>query len=456
METRAKKKTPSGDKDQNIFKIQQGVTISFFVKNRRLEKKVFHADFWGSRPDKFRRAIAETYKTIEWSEIAPEPPNYFFFPFNKNFSKSQEKFVPIKNIFLVSETAIKTHRDHFAFAFQRKDMVQRVKDAIDENITNFSLQKKYQLKDNEIERIRHNLKKLGDNLDFDKKIQYCLYRPFDLRYCYYGTETMDRPRKIMHHMIKGKNLALISVKQIAEKIYNHAFITETIAESRITLSNKGIAFLFPLYLYRPEQHEKIPQSLKKLFGIADPFNGKERIENIHPAFREKINKKYNEVFSAEQIFFYIYAILHSPYYREKYQEFLRIDFPRIPFPDDKESFLALSALGEQLKQAHLLEKIPNLPISYEGEGDDKITKIVFFDKKLYINPNQCFTPIEPEVWNFHIGGYQVLKKYLQERKKRKLPFLSWDEIEHVKKIVASLTATRTLMERIDPIAQKFL
>ncbi len=452
---RKKEKTPSGENDQNIFKIQQGVTISFFVKNRRLEKKVFHADLWGSRKVKFQRAIDETYKTINWRKIAPKPPNYFFFPFNKKYTEAQEKFESIKNIFLIYETAIKTHRDHFAFAFQKKDMRQRMKDIIDENITNFSLQKKYQLKDNEVDRVRSNLKQVGDNLDFDKKLQSCLYRPFDSRYCYYGTETMERPRQIMPHMIRGKNLALISVRQASfSETWQHIGITDKICEC-CAISNRGreINYLFPLYLYRPDKNKKIPHSVKKLFGVADPFNGKEKIENINSAFRKEIDKKYNEVFSAEQIFFYIYAILHSPHYRKKYREFLRIDFPRIPFPDNKKSFLELSQLGEDLKKAHLLEELPDTSIDYEGEGDHKVTKINFCEQKLYINPKQYFTSVEQEIWEFEIGGYQVLNKYLKERKGREL---SWEEIEHIKNIVRSLTETRRLMGEIDPIAKKFI
>ena len=303
------------------------------------------------------------------------------------------------------------------------------------------------------------MKKNGDNLNFDKKLQSCLYRPFDLRYCYYGTETMERPRKIMHHMTRDKNLALISVRQASfSKTWQHVGITDKICEC-CAISNRGreINYLFPLYLYRPEKDKKIPQSLKLLFGTADPFNGKERIENIHPAFRKEINKKYNEVFSAEQIFFYIYAVLHSSFYRKKYQEFLRIDFPRIPFPDDKQSFLDLAEIGKQLKETHLLEKIPNITIRYEGEGkgenNHKVTKINFSHEKLSINPSQRFVGVKEEIWKFEIGGYQVLDKYLKERKGRNL---SLEEIEHIKKIVASLTETSTLMEQIDPIAKKFI
>ena len=354
-----------------------------------------------------------------------------------------------------------TARDDFSIQFEKEKMYEIVKKFVDlkseEARRHFSLPQ--DTRDWKVSLAQEDVKKKEIS---EKSVVPINYRIFDTRYTYYTPNSrgfLCMPRyDIMRHMIGGKNLALISVRQASfSETWQHIGITDKICEACI-ISNRGreINYLFPLYLYAYKKSEKIPQSLKKLFGIADPFNGKERIENIHPAFREKINKKYNKIFSAEQIFFYIYAILHSPYYREKYQEFLRIDFPRIPFPDDKESFRDLSALGEQLKQAHLLEKIPNLPISYEGEGDDKITKIIYFDKKLHINPNQFFTPIEPEIWNFHIGGYQVLKKYLQERKKREGSELSGEEIKHFKKIVASLTATRTLMERIDPIAQKFL
>ena len=458
--SRRKIVSPTGVKDENIFDIMQGVSISFFIKKPGIEKKFCHAEIWGSRETKYRTSVRSTYKGIEWTNLKNSTAPYLFKPFNSSLHEIYKSFWGITDIFLENSTGIVTKRDSLAFQFKKRDLENIIRHLL--TLTPAQIREEYSdcnwdSRDGKAEFVYDSLKKIGYNKDLFKK---CLYRPFDNRWTYYNKKSKGLigwpVYDIMRHMIRGKNLALISVKQIAEKIYNHAFITETITESRITLSNKGVAYLFPLYLYAPDKDGKLPKNMKEVYGVTNPFVKKEVIENIYPDFRKEINKKYNEIFTAEKIFFYIYAILHSPYYREKYQEFLRIEFPRIPFPDDKESFLKLSILGEQLKQAHLLEKIPNLPISYEGEGDDKITKIIYFDKKLHINPNQFFTPIEPEVWNFHIGGYQVLKKYLQERKKRKLPFLSWDEIEHVKKIVASLTATRTLMERIDPIAQKFL
>ena len=454
--SRRKIESPTGVRDENIFDIMQGVSISFFIKKPGIEKKVYHAEIWGNRETKYRESIKNTYKDIKWKELKNNTLPYFFVPFNYNLYEKYKKFDSVSCIFPVNNVGIVTARDNFSIQFDEETMYKTVKKFVnlksEEARLHFSLPQ--DTRDWKVSLAQEDVNKQKISKKFVVPINY---RIFDQRYTYYTPNSrgfLCMPRyDVMQHMIKGKNLALISVKQIAEKIYNHAFITETIAESRITLSNKGIAFLFPLYLYRPEKNQKIPHSIKILFGVADPFNGKERIENINPAFRKEIDKKYNEVFSAEQIFFYIYAILHSSHYREKYSEFLRIDFPRIPFPDDKKSFLELSQLGEDLKKTHLLEELPDTSIGYEGEGDHKVTKINFCEQKLYINPKQYFTSVEQETWKFEIGGYQVLHKYLKERKGREL---SWEEIEHIKHIVISLTETRRLMKEIDPITKKFI
>ena len=428
--SRRKIKSPTGEGDENIFNIMQGVSISFFIKKPGVEKKLYHAEIWGSRETKYRASIRNKYKDIKWEELKRDTCPYFFVPFNYNLYKKYKKFDSVSCVFPVSSVGIVTANDAKLIKFKEEDMYESIK---------------------KLDNGKSNIDK--------KLITPINYRIFDKRYTYYIPNSKNflcRPRyDIMRHMLKGKNLALISVRQASfSETWQHVGIADKICEACV-ISNRGreINYLFPLYLYRPEENKKIPHSIKILFGVADPFNGKERIENINPAFRKEIDKKYNEVFSAEQIFFYIYAILHSPHYREKYREFLRIDFPRIPFPDDKASFLALYKFGEDLKKAHLLEEPPNVTIAYEGKGDHKVTKIDFFNGKFYINCNQYFTPVEQKTWEFEIGGYQVLHKYLKERKGREL---SWEEIEHFKKIVASLTETRRLMKAIDPIAKKFI
>ena len=439
----------------------QGVAV-FFVKKPGIEKKLYHAEIWGSRETKYRTSIRSTYNDIKWEKLKSDTFPYFFIPFNYGIYNKYKKFDSVSYIFPINNVGIVTARDNFSIQFDKEEMYKTVKKFVslksEEARHHFSLPQ--DTRDWKVSLAQKDINKQKISKEFVVPINY---RIFDQRYTYYTPNSrgfLCMPRyDVMRHMTRDKNLALISVRQASfSEAWQHVGITDKICEACI-ISNRGreINYLFPLYLYAYEKSENIPQSLKLLFGTADPFNGKERIENIHPAFRQKINKKYGVVFTPEKIFFYIYAVLHSSFYRKKYQEFLRIDFPRIPFPDDKQSFLALVEIGKQLKEAHLLEKIHNITIRYEGEGkgenNHKVTKINFSHEKLSINPSQCFVGVKEDIWKFEIGGYQVLNKYLKERKGRKL---SLEEIEHIKKIVASLTETRRLMEQIDPIAKRFI
>ena len=209
---------------------------------------------------------------------------------------------------------------------------------------------------------------------------------------------------------------------------------------------KEVNYLFPLYLYPPPEGRE--KSKRGLFEDIDPFQGKERIENLSPKFRAFIDAKYKHHHSPEEILGYIYAVLHSPTYRQQYLDFLKIDFPRIPFVNQRKTFEALSALGCELMQAHLLKAIPNTLTVDVTAGDFAVEKPRYDPQheRLHINKTQYFSPVPAEVWAFHIGGYQVLDKYLKSRKGRTL---SLDEIENVQNVVNVLRFTIDQMKRID-------
>lgn len=172
-------------------------------------------------------------------------------------------------------------------------------------------------------------------------------------------------------------------------------------------------------------------------------------ENLTPAFRDYLDDRFDHHYAPEEIFGYIYAVLHAPAYRKRYAEFLRIDFPRIPFPETRAGFDALSKLGWDLVQVHLLRTKPKLRLaSYHGKGDHTVEAVRHspLEQAVYINATQHFTPVPPEVWAFHIGGYQVIDKYLKSRKGR---VLSLDEINHVGHIANALAFTIAQMDAID-------
>jgi len=239
----------------------------------------------------------------------------------------------------------------------------------------------------------------------------------------------------MRHMEAGENLALITVRQVAEGVFNHAFVADRIAESRITLSNKGIAYIFPLNF-----HEERPAQPKP--NLADAF-----LKEVTVRLGDKSGS-----LEPRSVFNYIYAILHSPTYRQRYAEFLKIDFPRIPLTSSPELFDKLAKLGGELVALHLLKhEMLEHPISKcEGKGDDVVRKVRYHEpgRRVYINETQYFTGVELKHWEFQIGGYQVLYKWLKDREKVKRK-LTYDEIETYGKIVTAVDETIRLMAEID-------
>ncbi|MDK2907299.1 MAG: hypothetical protein PWQ66_1260 [Petrotoga sp.] len=424
-----KEKCPDGSKDENVFDIQQGVAIGIFIKNKNLrEKKIYYTDLWGLREDKYHWLDRHTIDNVNWQEVKPISPFYFFVPKDTSLEEEYNKFWKVTDIFPVNSVGVVTARDHFTIKWKPEDAWTTVTEFVqmspEEARTRFILRK--DVRDWKVVFAQKDLKESG----LDKnKIVPILYRPFDIRYTYYtgtsrGFHCMPRP-EVMKHMLK-ENLGLVTVRQVAEGIFNHAYVTNTIIESRITLSNKGIAFLFPLYLY----------------------SDLERKANIDPDIYKTLYEKYNKELTPEDIFYYIYAVLHSSTYRKKYEEFLQFDFPRIPFIDDYEEFKKLAELGKELVELHLMRKRLPTKVKFDVVGSNIVEKVKYENGKVWINKEQYFDGVPEDIWNFYIGGYQVLDKWLKSRKNRKLES---KDIEQFLQIVEIIRETIRLMKEIDKV-----
>ena len=431
----AKKKetAPDGSKDENVFDIQQGVAISILVKNPETKKKgVFHADLWGLRKGKYMACAAKGIETIKWRTIMPDASPYLFVPRRKMPTKYKTAF-PINDIFSSNVSGIVTAHDHFAFAFDDKEIKKRINKMIDANISTGNLREAYNLKDTSGWKLESARKSLRGNCSFDEFLKPCLYRPFDTRWCYYGKETMERHRlKGMRHMLVGDNFGLVTHKR--EEIqggWAHAFITDSIVEHG-SLSSKTTNYLFPLYRYDNEMSNPI------------------RRENLKSEFRRWINDYYGKAHSPGDILGCIYAILHSPNYRKRYAEFLRADFPRIPFPKENTEFQRLAAIGGELIAAHLLRaNCAGDLAQHDGTGTSNTVEKVRHDataQRLYFNKDEWFAPLPPAVFNFPIGGYRPLEKYLKSRQGRILPLA---EINTLKKAANAIAFTIDKMGEID-------
>jgi len=279
-----------------------------------------------------------------------------------------------------------------------------------------------------------------------KRIYPILYRPFDVRYTYYtgksrGFHCMPRPN-VMRHMLEGENIGLTVGRQGQvvglKQLWNLVFITDNIVD--FNLYYRGGELLFPLYLYPKEGNKEILNQYRT-----------EREPNISPEVFEKLAATYGRKPAPEDILYYIYAVFYSNIYRKKYAEFLKIDFPRVPFTADCEIFERMGELGKELVDLHLLRsQLLDVPIAkYRGRGDNnKIEKVKYDEarKRIYINDDKYFDNVAPEVWNYHIGGYQVLRKYLKDRKGRVM-----DDAPRYCRIITAIQKTIELQKKIDEI-----
>ncbi len=316
---------------------------------------------------------------------------------------------------------------------------------LDANISDDEIESLYGIKNSSdwpVIRRRLQLIKNGFQEEYLRLISY---RPFDNRYTYYNNFLQRARFENLIHLCQP-NLALITSRIIKGETPNHCFLTTTPTE-KIMLSPKtsNNAFVFPLYLYPDTQNEQ-----GNLFTEKKP--------NFSETFLKTIRQKLGYTPTPEAIFYYIYAIFHSPTYRQRYAEFLKIDFPRVPLTANNKLFKALGTKGEELVELHLMKskKLSKLITKIDGDGDNVVTKITYKPKeeRVYINKIRYFEGIAPEVWEFKIGGYQVLDKWLKDREKAKRT-LSFDEVLHYQRVVVALKETRNLMLEIDSIIPGF-
>ena len=442
--SRKKEKSPDGSIDKNVFDIQQGVSINIFIKTKKSNKigEVFHLDIYGKRELKYTTLFENDINTLKWKKIENQEPYYFFVP--KDFSSEREysNGFSYKSIFIKYSAGIKTKVDHIATSLVKKELSIRVNDILTNKLSFPQIRSKYGLSD----RTTWEYKPEYD-VDFDENeiIKYS-YRPLDNRYIYYNHKFLSRSRKeVMIHLIKD-NYALSVVRQSKiDKRNLNTLITKTLTcEDFIT----NHTFTAPLYLYSYDDQQTLD-------------NKAQRTPNLNADIVKEIEEKLGLTFTNEKeetegtiapidILDYIYAVLHSPYYREKFKEFLKIDFPRVPYPKNRDTFWKLVKLGDELRQIHLLESpvVNQYITSYPVDGNNEVGKIKYEDGKVWINDTQYFDKVPQTVWEFYIGGYQPAQKWLKDRKSR---HLSFEDVLHYQKIIVALTETDRIMEEIDMI-----
>lgn len=457
--TLKKEVAPDGNKDENVFNIKQGVSINIFIKTTNKNKpkpmlydeytskpqvqwktytntpkcKVCYFDFYGKRKDKYRFLYENTLDSIAWATLQPKAPFYLFIPQNEDLRVEYDKGFSVKDIFKVYSTGICSQRDSIVIHKTRESIETLIQSfcnkSKDEIIKKYNIQKDG--RDWQIQRAIDSVKKSEKNkIGVITRIHY---KPFDYYWTYFNGESrafMAYPRtEVMQHFLQdSKNIGLISNRSVALNDFNHSFITNEITDLHILETANASAYIFPLYLYPTSSAIKTLQKANygNMFANIEshPFEDKERVENFTSEFRTFIDSKYQEHFRPEQILGYIYAVLFHKDYKEKYIDFLKIDFPQIPFVKSKERFLKLSRLGQKLIDTHLFQNdklnstLSKSEYKDEKNQNKKIEKIAYDPKeqKLFVNENLHFCGVSEAVWEYKIGGYQVLDKYLKSHK----------------------------------------
>ena len=347
----------------------------------------------------------------------------------------------------VNSTGVKSHRDHFVFDFDLSELRKRINKFRDLDISDQEISETYELQDTRDWKLSQRRRSLKSNPDWESYFTQCLYRPFDWIAYYHHEDVVELPRnEVMHHILLGENLSLVFMRQVAlQDDYSHFLVTHHVVDNRAFYSNKGTMALAPLYIY-PDT-----QNLQGSLFI-------EKSPNLSSDFIAVIQEKLGYIPTPEAIFYYIYAIFHSPTYRQRYAEFLKIDFPRVPLTSSDQLFKNLGDKGQALVELHLMKsKKLNKLITKIGGGDDNtVTEVTYkpTEQRVYINKERYFEGIAPEVWTFKIGGYQVLDKWLKDRKKAKRT-LSFDDVLHYQKVVVALKETMQLMIEIDDLIPGF-
>ncbi len=465
---RKKETAPDGSKDENVFDIMQGVSINIFVKKKNSSDKpaiVHHCDLFGSRKEKYAFLSENSLSFIKWQIVQTLEPNLFFVP--KDFSSREEydKGFKVDEFMQIFSSGIETGRDEIFIGNSKKEVAQNVKEIFDNPII---LNTKYNLTETSSFRLPLNIK----NAHFSEcNILPVIYRPFNYQYIYYDTHLLRRSfNEVMRHLIlgEGKNMALITTRQFGGGRHFITLCTDRLIERA---SQPFAPYnVFPLYLYPSESElgfdtERKPnldytiwctiENWVKYGQAYKPLTTSEQAGEL--GFDAAPEEPH--FLSPEDIFDYIYGVLHSPHYREKYKEFLKVDFPRIPYPKNADEFGHYKECGHQLRELHLMHNLPQkLDVSFDIPGSGVVEQIRPIPNKddgysysIYINDSQFFSGVPTEAWNMYIGGYQPAQKWLKDRKGRTL---SSDEIKHYEKIIYVLTETKRIMDSMDdPTAQ---
>ncbi len=407
-----------------------------------------HAHLYGMREAKYDWLSTHDVNSTDWTKVEPQKPFSLFTPQDNRLLPEYEKGWKISDAMPVNSTGVKTHRDHFVLDFDKDSLQSRIIEFRNLKIPDQEILDKYNLESKSDWNITNKRKALVNDLEWESYFTKCLYRPFDVRNYYHHEYLVDRPRnEVSQHFLSKENISLMWIRPLSPS-YEFSVLAGKNIPHQCVVGNKtagaGASYFAPIYIY-PDIEK--PQELQ---------------ENLRPNFSDEflteITNKLGYTPTPEAIFYYIYAIFHSPTYRTRYAEFLKIDFPRVPLTSDDQLFRKLGEYGEELVALHLMKS---------SKLDQHLTQIIdkggefvvdaghpkYTDGEVIINKKgDRFTGVPKSVWEFYVGGYQVCHKWLKDRKGRQL---SPEDLNHYQKIIVALSETMQIMTAIDAAIPSF-
>jgi len=450
--SRRGEQAPENLKDENVFDIQQGVAIGIFVKQPSKTEStcVYYTDLWGVREGKYQILFESDVASTNWVKLTPNAPYFFFVPKDFSLQQEYEHAWSLADVFK-GISGIETKRDAFAIDFDKKVLVERITDFVDRDCSVEEIKNRYSLRDNEwnVAEAREILRR---DRSWEGLFVSCLHRSFDIRNIIYSDIILARTRGILMDSLNKPNFGLVAARQTKE---DFAVLATSCVCTHKIVTVYDRSFVFPLYVYPTKGELQFEEG---------------RRTNLNPEFIKDVSDRLGlkfipdgrgdlkETFGPEDIFNYAYAVFHSPTYCSRYAEFLRIDFPRLPLTSDKELCKRLAEKGAELVSLHLTEspvlEQQRTQIKFDVSGSNVVEKVTYNETsgRVYMNNEQYFEGVLPEVWDFHIGGYQVCQKWLKDRKGRAL---TYDERVHYQKIVIALKETIRLMEEIDAVVPEW-
>ena len=386
--------------------------------------EIYHFDLYGTREEKYNYLQTHNLNDVEWQQLTPQAPSFFFVPKDFGVQEEYEKGFGVAEL-MKYISGVQSGRDDLFVDIDKEILSDRVHTLLSGNLTPQFIQK-YKVVDSSSYPL---LKRMENSKFLPQNIVPYYYRIFDIRHIYYDKDLIKRSfYNLLQNTLK-QNISFLLSRQQSSYDFQHVVVSNYVSDmNAVSMQTREGNYVFPLYLYPKE-------------GSIDTS----RRPNLDEHIWTQINTTIGKEATPEDIFDYIYGILHSPSYRAKYKEFLKVDFPRIPYPKAQSEFEHFRSFGNQLRELHLMHNVPESPVTFPESGSMSVEKVEFNSGRVYINATQYFANVPREAWDFYIGGYQPAQKWLKDRKGRTLSF---DDIEHYRKIISVLMETKSLMDKI--------